>query len=162
MYNKKVHWIFQIVSGVMFFPHPFKHDHLNTSRVGRSANVSQLEKLELLWILGYKIRKNMIMKRYGREESSVCVCARGRRVQCHRQIGFSWQRDKRMVSRFGSAEDFFLEGVFLSSISLFQNIFHLYECNALSVKNVERLITVWWSKAWDDVFALYLVTSDQS
>lgn len=35
-------------------------------------------------------------------------------------------------------------------------LYHLYECNALSVKNVERLITV-WSKAWDDVFFLFLL-----
>lgn len=38
----------------------------------------------------------------------------------------------------------------ISIFHLFQIIFHLYhlyECNALSVKNVERLITVWWSKA---------------
>ena len=55
-----------------------------------------------------------------------------------------------MVTRFVSVEEFSLEGAFLSSISLLQIIFHLYhlyECNALSVKNVERLITVWWSKA---------------
>lgn len=49
-----------------------------------------------------------------------------------------------MVSRFVSVEEFSLEGAFLSSIF---HLYHLYECNALSVKNVERLITVWWSKA---------------
>lgn len=27
------------------------------------------------------------------------------------------------------------------------HLYHLYVFNALSVKNVERLITVWWSKA---------------
>lgn len=64
-----------------------------------------------------------------------------------------------MVNRFVSAEEFLLEGGFLSSIEFFQvtssfHLCHLYECNALSVKNVERHITVWWSKAWDDVFAL--------
>lgn len=79
----------------------------------------------------------------------MCVC--GRRLQCHRWIGLSWQRGQSPVGRFASAV------FFLSSISDHFHLYHLYECNALCVKNVERLITVWWSKAWDGVFTLYLV-----
>lgn len=67
------------------------------------------------------------------------------------KLGFGG-REVNMVNRFVSAEEFLLEGGFLSSIEFFQvtssfHLCHLYECNALSVKNVERHITVWWSKA---------------
>lgn len=55
------------------------------------------------------------------------------------------ERDKCMVSRFL----FFFPSSILSDPSF--HACHLYECNALIVKNVDRNITVRWSEAWNDL-----------
>lgn len=101
---------------------------------------------ELLWIVGYKKDSDSDTV----EEKVQYVCVRSE----------SWASSMNQVFvaevnawSAGLLQQFF----FLSSISDHFHLYHLYECNALCVKNVERLITVWWSKAWDDVFTLYLV-----
>lgn len=75
----------------------------------------------------------------------MCVSAAVGEYSVIDESDFRRQRGKRMVSR-----DFFIfwKAVFHFVISKSPfHFYHLYECNALSVKNVDRLITVWWSKA---------------
>lgn len=57
----------------------------------------------------------------------------------------SWQKGKH-ISRFVSEQEADFFHYLISALFTF-HLYHLYVFNALSVKNVERLITVWWSKA---------------
>lgn len=87
------------------------------------------------------------MEWWSRGESLVCVCAVG-------EFGVIDNLDTREVNAWSAGSVSTrrrISNFHFQLISPF-DLYHLYECNALSVKNVERIITLWWSKAWDDVF----------
>lgn len=55
--------------------------------------------------------------------------------------------DTREVNAWSASSCQYQEAELPFSAHFTFDLYHLYECNALSVKNVERIITLWWSKA---------------